>query len=201
MPKNYNHFSLKILIPIINILPTNAGIKRFMNQIPNVVAMIPIVLALYNDNNSVLNLPLIPRSAIANVGTIARTRNKIVIIQKPCIHNICTFNTCNSNIYCKTKTMYRRKDKVSNLNNTFASKSSKTLMYGAYRENAGIFSIIFITHERRKKKSNNNMTAQNVVNNNILIQNIDKPITDDSDPAVARMNSKPPQPMTKVMIS
>ena len=73
---------------MINILPTTAGIKRLINQMPNVVLIIPIVFVLYNASNSVLNLPLIPRSAMANVGMIASTRNNMVIIQNPWNHNI-----------------------------------------------------------------------------------------------------------------
>jgi hypothetical protein len=70
-----------------------AGIKRLINQIPNVVPIIPIVLTLYKFNSSVLNLPLMPRSAIANDGTIASTRNSILITQNASTQEIFTSNT------------------------------------------------------------------------------------------------------------
>ena len=70
-------------MPKIKMLPANAGIKRFINHMPKVVPIMPMVLALYRDNNSVLNLPLMPRSAMANEGTIANTKNSILIIQNP----------------------------------------------------------------------------------------------------------------------
>ena len=85
---NSYYLSLKILVLNIKILPAIAGIKRLINQMPKVAPIMPSVLELYSANNSTLNLPRIPRSAIANEGTIANTKNKILIIQKPCNHVI-----------------------------------------------------------------------------------------------------------------
>lgn len=91
-------------MPKIKILPAIAGINRLITQIPNVVPNIPTVFMLYIRNNSVLNFPRIPKSAIANDGTIAKTRKRILIIQKESNQNISTFKTWSSNIYCRTKT-------------------------------------------------------------------------------------------------
>lgn len=98
--------------------------------------------------------------------------------------------------------MYRRKDKLSNLNNTFASKSSKTLKYWAYRENAGIFSTIFITHDNRKKNISRKITIQDEINNKVRIQKKDNPIMDvDVEEKVVSMNINPPHPINNVTIS
>lgn len=85
-------------------LPTRAGINKLINQIPKVVPNIPNVLMLYTLNNSILNFPRIPKSAMANDGTIANTKKRILIIQKLFTQNISTCRTCSSNIYCRTKT-------------------------------------------------------------------------------------------------
>ena len=80
-------------------LPAIAGKKRLINQIPKVVPIMPIILALYKVNNSTLNLPLMPRSAMAKEGMIAITKNRMLIIQHPSIQVISTLSTCKSNIY------------------------------------------------------------------------------------------------------
>ena len=151
-----NYFSLKNFIPKIKMLPAKAGINKLMNQIPNVVPNMPRVLRLNILNNSVLNFPRIPKSAIANEGTIAKTKNKTLRIQKESIQKISTCSTCSSNIYCRTKTRQRKNDSERSLNNNLAVNSSKTLMYSTNFFDDGIFSINFINHERRKK---NNTTS------------------------------------------
>jgi hypothetical protein len=40
---------------------------------------------------------------MANEGTIASTRNNILITQNPWLHDNSTLSTCNSKIYCMTK--------------------------------------------------------------------------------------------------
>ena len=98
--------------------------------------------------------------------------------------------------------MYRRKDKLSNLNNTFASKSSKTLMYCAKRENAGILSTILITHDNRKKKIKKKIATHDEMNNRILTQKKDNPIIEvDVEENVPRININPPQPIRRVIIN
>src|SRR6185437_15664505 len=102
-------------------------------------------------NNAVLNFPRMPKSAIANDGTIASTKKRILIIQKQSSQNISTFKTCSSNIYCMTKTKYLKKESESSLNNSLGLNASKTLIYFATFPALGILSMIFTSHESRKK--------------------------------------------------
>ena len=64
-----------------------------MNHIPNVVPIIPTTFAVYKLKSSVLNFPRIPRSAIATDGTIANTKNKMLMIQIADVQEISTCNT------------------------------------------------------------------------------------------------------------
>ena len=132
-------------------LPASAGINKLMNQIPKVVPNIPTVFKLYILNKPVLNFPLIPRSAIAKDGTIASTKKRILIIQKQSNQKISTCNNCSSNIYCRTKTRYRKNESESSLNNNLAVNSSKTLKYCINFIDPGIFSNKRINHESLKK--------------------------------------------------
>lgn len=107
-----------------------AGMKRFISQIPNTTVNIPIVLILLPYENNVLAIvPLIPNSAMAKVGMMASIQNITVVNQKPDQKLLSTCNNCSIKMYCKTKTMYLKKDKESNLNKIFASNVSNTLMY------------------------------------------------------------------------
>ena len=115
-------------------LPAKAGINKFIHQIPNVVPKIPTMFALYKLNKAVLNFPRIPKSAIANEGTIANTKKSMLIIQKQSNQNISTCSSCRSNIYCRTKTRYRKKESESSLNNNLAVNCSKMLRYCINRE-------------------------------------------------------------------
>ena len=132
-------------------LPAKAGINKFIHQIPNVVPKMPTMFALYKLNKAVLNFPRIPKSAIANEGTIANTKKSMLIIQKQSNQNISTCNSCRSNIYCRTKTRYRKKESESSLNNNLAVNSSKTLKYCINFIDPGIFSNKRISHDSLKK--------------------------------------------------
>ena len=158
-------------------LPAKAGINKFIHQIPNVVPKMPTMFALYRLNKAVLNFPRIPKSAIANDGTMASTKKSMLIIQKLLNQNISTCNTCRSNIYCRTKTRYRKKERERSLNNNLAVNRSKTLKYCINFTQKGIFSNNLISHESLKKNKIRKQEIRQEINNRNLIQYKDNPIT------------------------
>ena len=62
----------------------SAGINKLKIQMLNITATIPVILLLNNPSKAVPNFPLIPISAIAKEGMIARTQNKTERTQKLC---------------------------------------------------------------------------------------------------------------------
>src|SRR6185312_7519365 len=127
-------------------------------------------------NNSVLNFPRMPRSAIANDGTIANTKKRILIIQKQSTQNISTFKTCSSNIYCMTKTRYLKKERESSLNNNLAVNSSSTLIYFTILAAAGILSINLTNHDSRKKNKINSKDINEEIKSRVSIQKTESPM-------------------------
>lgn len=86
-------------MPNINKLPATAGIIRFNNHIPAVVAIMPSLFADKMPKSCKAASPLNPKSATGIVGKIANTRKRTLMVQIAVMLFNCTLKICNITRY------------------------------------------------------------------------------------------------------
>jgi hypothetical protein len=94
-------------------LPTNAGSIKLMNQTVTDVNVIPKLFAEINRINCNVISPLTPTSTNAIVGTIARAKKTMLMIQKAVATGTFTSNKRKTKMYCIIKTQYLMNERSS----------------------------------------------------------------------------------------